>query len=205
MGKVIDKGLLTPDSEISLGGLSLSFVGKSKAYTPTSRAPSEPETGDAGIGAGTIRREQVRRSTRPRATGAPQGPVRDSSRQRRSTRATMTSIPPSSNPQLMPGPDMSAQSNRKLVPKRRIFVDVTAYWGNDDAESTIRVSRRRWKAILDGASYTTAAWSWYEGKRYPVTWRFASGEVSIDGEDGRQCAVDDPVSSLFVRVPDDAG
>jgi len=98
---------------------------------------------------------------------------------------------------------MNARSKQKVIVNKRVNVEVTAYWGNDDAESTIKVSRRRWKAILNGADYTTTAWSWYEGKRYSVTWRFANGNVSIDGEDGMQCVLDQPASSLIAHIPSD--
>lgn len=85
----------------------------------------------------------------------------------------------------------------------RIYLEITAYWGNDDAESSIKVSRRRWAAIQDGASFSTTAWSFYEGGRFLVTWRFAGGEVSIDGDDGMVCVLDLPVSELVVQtLPD---
>lgn len=84
---------------------------------------------------------------------------------------------------------------------RRVYVELTAYWGNDDAESTIKVSRRRWQSIQDGSSYETSAWGWYEGGRFSVAWRFSGALVTIDGEDGMQCAVDLPVSDLIVHLP----
>lgn len=82
----------------------------------------------------------------------------------------------------------------------RIYVELTAFWGNDDAESTIKLSRRRWKAIRAGAEYSTSAWSWYEGKRDSVAWSFTGGNVTIDGKDGRQCKVENPVEELIVQV-----
>ncbi len=89
---------------------------------------------------------------------------------------------------------------KKRATRRRAYVELTAFWGNDDAESTTKVSRRRWKEIQDGAEYSTVAWSWYEGRRSSVLWRFAGGEVSIDGEDGMQCVVDLPVGELIVEI-----
>jgi hypothetical protein len=83
--------------------------------------------------------------------------------------------------------------------QHRVYAEVKAYWGNDDAESTIKLSRRRWTAILSGDEFTKSAWSWYEGKRYPVTWTFTNGSVSIDGQDGMQCILDQPVSELIIR------
>jgi hypothetical protein len=89
----------------------------------------------------------------------------------------------------------------KKKPKSpRVYVELTAVWGNDDADSTIKVSRRRWKQIQDGAEYETGAWSWYEGKRYSVSWRFAEGEVSVYGGDGMECVVGLPVADLIVQT-----
>lgn len=84
--------------------------------------------------------------------------------------------------------------------KRRPSVELTAYWGDDDAESTIRVSLRRWREIQEGAEYGTRAWGWYEGGRLSVAWYFDGGRVSIDGEGGMQCVVDLPVSELVVQM-----
>lgn len=83
---------------------------------------------------------------------------------------------------------------------RRPFVQVTALWGNDDAESVIELSRKRWSQILAGASYTTCAWSWYEGERYRVTWVFTDGKLTIGGEDGMRCVLDQPASELIAHV-----
>lgn len=83
----------------------------------------------------------------------------------------------------------------------RSYVRLTAVWGNGDADSSIKVSRRRWDAIQDGAEYVTSAWSSYEGRRYSVTWNFSKGRFSIDGDDGRQCIVADPVSELIEELP----
>ena len=84
--------------------------------------------------------------------------------------------------------------------KRRAHVELRAFWGNDDAESTITISRRQWKEIQEGTEYATTAWGWYEGSRFAVAWSFAGGRVSIDGEDGMQCVVDLPVSELIVQT-----
>ena len=88
---------------------------------------------------------------------------------------------------------------RKEISKPRIHVRLTALWGNDDAESTIKISRRRWQAIRQGAEYVKSTWSWHEGTRYPVTWSFANGAVSVDGEDGMQCLLDVPVDELMTE------
>lgn len=82
----------------------------------------------------------------------------------------------------------------------RVYVRLTAFWGNDDEESTIKVSRRRWKEIQEGANYSTSAWSWFEGVRSTVFWDFADGNVSIDGFDGMQCIAELPVSELIVHT-----
>jgi hypothetical protein len=85
---------------------------------------------------------------------------------------------------------------KKKTTKPRIYVELTAYWGNDDDGSTIKVSRRRWQAIRDGAAYDTSAWSYYEGQRYSVSWAFENGKFSIHGEDGRECILANSVSEL---------
>lgn len=89
---------------------------------------------------------------------------------------------------------------KKRSKKPRICVELTAVWGNDDADSTIKVSRRRWKEIQDGAEYDTSAWSYYEGRRYSVGWHFSGGEVSVFGEDGMECVVGLPVSELIAHI-----
>lgn len=87
----------------------------------------------------------------------------------------------------------------KLSKKTRTFIELTAYWGNDDAESTLRISPRRWKQIQEGAECTAPAKGFYEGNRFPVQWRFSGGMFSIDGEDGMECVVSRPVTDLIVR------
>ena len=83
---------------------------------------------------------------------------------------------------------------------KRIHVQLNALWGNDDAESHIRISRRRWSDIQKGAAYEVCTTSTYEGKRHPVTWRFAHGKVSIDGDDGMECVVNLPVTELITTT-----
>lgn len=208
MGKCIDSGLLTPDSPISLGGLSLNFVRKSTPSSPSSSDSSEPAQEGAraaqsdtdnteleDVKAEAIRGDRVRRATALRESRAQHHSTRNSTQQRRNTHAKVAS-----SPQSTPPLEMGANLKQTVVVRQRISVEVTAYWGNDDAESTIKISRRRWQAILDGADYTTTAWSWYEGKRHSVAWSFANGGVSIDGKDGGQCVVDQPVSTLVARI-----
>ncbi len=89
---------------------------------------------------------------------------------------------------------------KKETTKPRVYVQLTAVWGNDDAESAIKVSRRRWQSIKDGAEYCTRASSWYEGESSSVVWSFANGEVSIHGDDGMECIQDQPVGELIAEV-----
>jgi hypothetical protein len=89
---------------------------------------------------------------------------------------------------------------KKKSTESRIYVGLSAVWGNDDADSTIKVSRRWWKQIQEGAEYDSSAWSWYEGRRYSVGWHFSDGTVSVNGEDGRQCIVDFPVTELIAQI-----
>ena len=82
----------------------------------------------------------------------------------------------------------------------RIYIQLTAVWGNDDVDSTIRISRRRWKNIQEGAEYATSATYYYEGGRGSVFWRFSGGLLSIYGDEGRECLLDPPVNDLIVDV-----
>jgi len=93
---------------------------------------------------------------------------------------------------------MAKKTKTPKKPKR-VYIELTAYWGNGDAESSIKISRRRWAAIQSGAKYITSGSSYYEGEREKVVWSFDEGDVSIDGQDGRQCIVEKPVNSLYVR------
>lgn len=90
--------------------------------------------------------------------------------------------------------------SQKRAYKPRIYVHLTAVWGNGDADSTIKVSRRRWAQIQKGAEYTAGASSWYEGERASVGWHFLDAKVSINGPDGMECLIDHPVSDLIAEV-----
>ena len=87
---------------------------------------------------------------------------------------------------------------KKKTTKPRVHVELSAFWGND-VDSTIKVSRRRWKNIQEGAEYEAYASSWYEGKRYSVGWHFSDGKVSIYGEDCEH-VLDLPVDELFTQT-----
>jgi hypothetical protein len=89
---------------------------------------------------------------------------------------------------------------KKKPSKPRVYVVLTATWGNDDAYSSIRISRRRWSALQAGAEYVQSSSSWYEGGRESVVWVFEKGKVTVDGEDGMVCVEDLPVSKLDVET-----
>ncbi len=80
----------------------------------------------------------------------------------------------------------------------KAFVEVTAYWGADDADSTIKLRLEKWKEIKGGAKFAKKGLSYYEGQSYEVLWSFGAGKVTIDGEDGMQCVADLPVEELIV-------
>ena len=81
-----------------------------------------------------------------------------------------------------------------------INITLTALWGNGDAESSIRVSRRIWEKINAGMKFSADSTGWYEGTHQSVYWRFVDGKVYIDGEDGMQCIVGDTIDSLIVNI-----
>jgi hypothetical protein len=91
-------------------------------------------------------------------------------------------------------------TNSAKPKKTRSYVLATAYWGNDDAESSIKLSRKQWAAIQAGAEYDTRAWGWYEGRRSAVSWSFMNGCVSIAGADGEGCISELPVHELVVEL-----
>lgn len=89
--------------------------------------------------------------------------------------------------------------------KSTSHVELTAVWGNDDADSTIKVSQRRWKQVQEGAEYKTSAWGWYEGSKYRTAWRFSGGKVSVwmvgGGDfDGMECVIGLPVEELIAQT-----
>jgi len=98
--------------------------------------------------------------------------------------------------QALSQPESFTVVTRGSSPRRKIAL--TATWGNDDADSTVKLSPKTWRLIEAGAEHTRGTWSYYEGKRYHVTWHFQSGLVSINGEDGMECVKDLPVRELFV-------
>lgn len=83
----------------------------------------------------------------------------------------------------MDKPEPAMPKNRKP----RTLVHLTAMWGNGDADSSIKVSRRRWHQIQSGEPYDTTTWSWYEGKRTLASWSFRGGELTISLDDGMEC------------------
>lgn len=82
--------------------------------------------------------------------------------------------------------------------KKTKYVELRAVWGNDDAESTIRITDEEWQELRAGAEEEFDAKSWYEGQKYEVLWRFADGRFSIYGEEGRECVLDCSVDELHV-------
>ena len=80
--------------------------------------------------------------------------------------------------------------------KAETYVRITAMWGNDDADSTIEVSRRRWQLIQEGGDYDTTTWSWYEGARPKANWSFSDRELTISLDDGFECCI--PIQRLYV-------
>jgi hypothetical protein len=76
-------------------------------------------------------------------------------------------------------------------------VTIRALWGNDDAESTIKISPRQWKRIQAGEEFQKQGWGYYEGRRFSVKWRFNNRMVSIVGGD-MECIIDDPIENLYL-------
>lgn len=81
------------------------------------------------------------------------------------------------------------------------LIELTACWGNGDADSTIQITSQQWKVIKAGGGFQKSASSFYEGQRSDVTWLFLNSCVSIDGDDGMQCVVDLSVDELIQSRP----
>jgi len=97
-----------------------------------------------------------------------------------------------------------SMDTKKKTVKR---VSLRAFWGNDDAESEIRLPLSKWKKILDGLEYKKGGYAWYEGRRFHVVWRFnkpnkrgSKDNFSIDADDGSECIADRSLSNIYVRI-----
>lgn len=82
----------------------------------------------------------------------------------------------------------------------RIYVELTAIWGNDDVSSSIKISRRRWAAIQEGAEFQKSTFAYYEGSKFSVSWEFINKEISIYAGDGIECFLEEPLSRLYSDV-----
>jgi len=76
-------------------------------------------------------------------------------------------------------------------------VTIRALWGNDDAESTIKISSAQWKKIQAGEEFEKGGWAYYEGKRFSVEWRFNDRKVTISGGN-MECIIDDAIENLYL-------
>lgn len=104
------------------------------------------------------------------------------------------------------------KSEKKVISRRKPKkVSLTAWWGNNDASSSVIIPLSKWKKILDGMEFIKGGYAWYEGKRYHVTWVFnkqysqlGEGLFTInDDKDGGECVRDEPLSSIDVLFMDE--
>jgi len=80
------------------------------------------------------------------------------------------------------------------------LIEFTIFWGNDDADSSIKLSSSNWEKIQLGAGFEKPAWSYYEGKRSRVCWVFKNKHFSVYGEDGEQFICDEPIEQLIQQT-----
>lgn len=105
----------------------------------------------------------------------------------------------SSKSKKSPKPQRSSRKSKRQK-KPRVYVELTAFWGNDCVDSTIKVSRRRWAQIKLGAEYRHNTWSYYEGVRQHTRWHFKDSMVSIGyGNDLAEAIRDMPVEELAIH------
>ena len=79
------------------------------------------------------------------------------------------------------------------------MIELTTYWGNDDADSTIVLSNEIWQKISLGESFSIIAESTYEGIEETVTWSFGNGYFSIESDAGGQCIFAESIEALIVK------
>lgn len=84
--------------------------------------------------------------------------------------------------------------------KERIYVYLTAFWGNDDAESTIKMSRRQWQKIMNGDSYETTSKSYYEGEKFEIEWSFCNNKISIWDHEGANRIEGASLDELMISI-----
>jgi hypothetical protein len=89
--------------------------------------------------------------------------------------------------------------NKTTKPNAQIEIELTVFWGNDDAESIITLSHVEWKRIKEGAKDEISASSWYEGEEYDVVWRFSNAKLTVYGDGGAEHVCELPVEELIVR------
>ena len=80
------------------------------------------------------------------------------------------------------------------------LIEFTVFWGNDDADSSIKLSSSNWEKIQLGAEFEKSTWSYYEGKRSRVRWAFKDKHFSIFGEDGEEFICDEPIENLIQQT-----
>ena len=85
--------------------------------------------------------------------------------------------------------------NKKTPPCE---IELTAWWGHDDINTSIQVTQEDWAAIQAGDLYETESTYWYEGNEYAATWEVEHKKVNIHGEDGNECVVGMSIDELNV-------
>ena len=77
------------------------------------------------------------------------------------------------------------------------LMELTAYWGNDDVDSTIKLSKSDWEKIQCGIKFEVNSKTYYEGEEIEVHWIFNKKRFSIFGEDGAEYVSDESIENLI--------
>lgn len=80
------------------------------------------------------------------------------------------------------------------------IIELTAFWGNDDASSKIKIKRNLWDEILTGAEHSKSAIGYYEGLKFSVEWNFFRKKVTIIGKDGFEAVSEMSISELITSI-----
>jgi hypothetical protein len=92
---------------------------------------------------------------------------------------------------------MNEQQNIK---PQKVYVEISEFWGDGCAISTIKISRRTWSKILAGERYEKSVSAYFDGALSTVEWIFENCKLSIIGDDLTYHIEDQKVEELTTEI-----
>ena len=92
---------------------------------------------------------------------------------------------------------MNEQQNIK---PKKVYVEISEFWADGCAISTLKISRRTWSKILAGERYEKSVSAYYDGARSTVDWIFENRKLSIIGDDSTYHVENYGVDYLSIRI-----